>query len=302
MTDFSPPIKEMIDKYKSVSIGELDKLREILQQAALLGLYRTHFFKHAAFYGGTALRILYGLNRFSEDLDFSLLKKDPDFNIDPFLTGLQQEMMGMGFDVKIIEKEKSQATGILSAFLKTNTLDLILQIKKHSTIGHLHPEQKLKIKLEIDTDPPMGFRTTFALVKEPTPFQVVTYHLSDLFAGKMHAILYRAWKNRIKGRDWFDFIWFIQKGVPLSFSHLQKRIDHVGGPSLKDRESLFQLLREKIHSIDWELAKKDVRSFIADHRIIEAWSPSFFLSLIEHLQIESSTSKRSCHKRSVIKN
>jgi predicted nucleotidyltransferase component of viral defense system len=279
-------IKEMMDRYKNVPISDLDKLREILQQSALLGLYRTHFFKHAAFYGGTALRILYGLNRFSEDLDFSLLEKNPHFDFDPFLTGLQQEMVAMGFDVIVEEKEKKQSTGILSAFLKTNTLNLFLQIREHQTVGNLHPDQKLKIKLEIDVDPPLGFRTAFALVKEPTPFQVVTYQLSDLFAGKMHALLYRAWKNRVKGRDWFDLIWFIQKGTPLNFSHLQERIKHVGQPAIESTEQFFTQLREKINSIDWDLAKKDVRGFIADPRLIEPWSPSFFLSLIEHLKLE----------------
>lgn len=279
-------IKEMMERYKNVPISNYDKLREILQQAALLGLYRTHFFKHAAFYGGTALRILYGLNRFSEDLDFSLLEQNPHFNFDPFLAGLQQEMIAMGFDITVEEKEKKESTGILSAFLKTNTLNLLLQMREHPNMGTLHPDQKLKIKLEIDIDPPLGFRTAAALIREPTAFQVVTYHLNDLFAGKMHAILYRAWKNRVKGRDWFDLIWFIQKGIPLNFLHLQERIKHVGQLLPESSDHFLILLREKINSIDWDLAKKDVQGFIADPRLIEPWSPSFFLSLIEHLKIE----------------
>lgn len=279
-------LQEMLGRYKNVPISEYDKLREILQQSALLGLYRTHFFKHAAFYGGTALRILYGLNRFSEDLDFSLLEKNPNFDFDPFLVGLRQEMVAMGFDVTVEKKEKKEATGIVSAFLKTNTLNLLLQMHEHQKRGTLHPDQQLKIKLEIDIDPPWGFRTVAALVKEPTPFQIVTYHLSDLFAGKMHAILYRAWKNRIKGRDWFDLIWFIQRETPLNLTHLQERIEHVGELPPENIEQFFSRLRDKIHSIDWELAKKDVRGFIADPRLIESWSSSFFLSLIEHLKIE----------------
>jgi predicted nucleotidyltransferase component of viral defense system len=282
-------LKEMMDRYKNVPISDLDKLREILQQCALLGLYRTHFFKHAAFYGGTALRILFGLERFSEDLDFSLFEKNAHFDFEPFLNGLQQEMLAMGFDVSVEEKEKTHQSGTLSAFLKTNTLNLLLQIREHNKVWNLHPDQKLKIKIEIDTDPPLGFRTVSALVKEPTPFQIVTYHLSDLFAGKMHAILYRAWKNRVKGRDWFDLIWFIQKGTPLNLSHLQERIKHTDEPPLKDEEDLSRRLREKITHIDWELAKKDVRSFVTDPRLIEPWSASFFTSLIEHLTFEKTT-------------
>lgn len=278
--------KEMMDRYKNVPISDLDKLREILQHSALLGLYRTHFFKHAAFYGGTALRILHGLNRFSEDLDFSLLEKNPQFDFDPFLTGLQQEMKGMGFDITVEEKQKKESTGILSAFLKTNTLQLLIGFEEHNKFKNVHPEHKLKIKLEIDVDPPLGFRTNLALVKEPTPFQVVSYHLSDLFAGKMHAILYRAWKNRVKGRDWFDLIWFIQKRIPLNFKHLQQRLRHIGDPVPKNPEEFFATLRKKINSVDWELAKKDIRGFIADPRLIEPWSSTFFTDLIEHLPIE----------------
>lgn len=280
-------IKEMMDRYKNVPISDLDKLREILQQSALLGLYRTHFFKHAAFYGGTALRILHGLNRFSEDLDFSLLAPNPYFDFDPFLSGLKQEMTSMGFDITVEEKEKKEATGILSAFLKATTLNLLVEFHEHKKITGIHPDQKLKIKIEIDIDPPLGFRTVAALVTEPTPFQIVTYHLSDLFAGKMHAILYRAWKNRVKGRDWFDLIWFIQKEVPLNFTHLQERIKHVGNPLPQNLDQFIHLLRQKIQSIDWELAKKDVRGFIPDPRVIEPWSASFFLNLIEHLKFDT---------------
>lgn len=279
-------VKEMMERYKNVPISELDKLREILQQAALLGLYRTSFFKHAAFYGGTALRILHGLNRFSEDLDFTLLEKNPGFNFEPFLVGLQQEMSAMGFDTTIEEKAKAESTGILSAFLKTNTLNLLIGLQEHTKRMNVHPEQKLKIKLEIDVDPPLGFRKIYALVKEPAPFQVLSLHLSDLFAGKMHAILYRAWKNRVKGRDWFDLIWYIQKDILLNFQHLQDRIQHVGNPLPHTVDAFLKLLREKIHSIDWDMAKKDVRPFISDQRLIDPWSAEFFLNLIGHLKFE----------------
>lgn len=279
-------IKDMLSHYKNIKVNETDKLREILQQAALLGLYRTRFFDHAAFYGGTALRILHGLNRFSEDLDFSLLKSNPTFDFNPFLEGLEREMEGMGFHVAVAEKQKNQSTGILSAFLKMNTLDLLLTIQDKDHIAGVHSDQKLKIKLEIDVDPPLGFRTISMLVREPTPFHVLSYHLSDLFAGKMHATLYRAWKNRIKGRDWFDLIWFIQKDIPLSLSHLNQRLKHLNQKEFHDQADLFHFLTKKINSIDWDLAKKDVYGFIADPRIIEAWSPKFFLDIIQYLKIE----------------
>ncbi len=280
-------VKEMLESYKNVAVSELDKLREILQQAALLGLYRSHFFDHAAFYGGTALRILWGLGRFSEDLDFSLLKKDAAFDLSPFLDGLEKEMESMGFRVKVAEKEKSKKTGVLSAFLKTSTIDLLLSIEERNRPKNIHPEQQLKIKLEIDTDPPPGFRTTLMLVREPSPFHVLSYQLQDLFAGKMHAILFRAWKNRVKGRDWFDLVWFIQKAIPLNLRHLNQRLDHLGQSTISSREKLLETLEEKIRTIDWGLAKKDVRAFIPDPRTIEAWSPKFFSDLLQFLKIEN---------------
>ncbi len=279
---------DMFNSYKNIQISEPIKIREILQQAALLGLYRAKFFDEAAFYGGTALRILYGMNRFSEDLDFSLLTPNPSFNFAPFLHSLEKEMLSMGFQVSIIEKEKDQYTGILSAFLKTNTLGMLLSMQPQNRISGIHPEQKIKIKIEIDVEPPPGFRTASVLVHEPAPFHVRTFHLSDLFAGKMHACIWRAWKQRVKGRDWFDFIWFIQKKIPLHFAHFKRIMAHVAQAqeTINTPEDFQTILREKIQSINWELAKKDVESFIVDPKSIEIWSAQFFLELAEHLQLE----------------
>jgi len=282
----NPSIKEILESYKNIHVSETEKLREILQQSALLGLYRANFFSHAAFYGGTALRILYGMNRFSEDMDFSLLHPNANFDFQPFLHSLEREMQSMGFEVTVTKKEKNQFTGILSAFLKTNTLDLLLTISPKDYRGKIHPEQMLKIKIEVDTDPPPGFRTVSRVVHEPTPFQVLTYHQGDLFAGKLHACLFRAWKNRVKGRDWFDFTWFIQKNIPLNFEHFKRLAKHIGDREFTRVEDLFTELCQKVTSIDWELAKKDVEQFILDPRVIAPWSPELFLGLIDHMKVE----------------
>lgn len=282
---FDDSIKKMLSVY-SDNVSQIDKLREVLQQTALLGLARHQFFEHAAFYGGTALRILYGLDRYSEDLDFTLLRPNPDFNFVPFLDGMHQELKAMGFELEVIERKKNLETGILSAFLKVNTLSLILSI--HEKVKGIHPDQKLQIKLEIDTDPPLSnLSLESKLVKNPIPFYVITYSLPDLFAGKMHAVLCRNWQKRIKGRDWYDLIWYIQKEVPVNLSHLRARMIQTKHLQLNEKfgeKELLERLHNKIDSIDWKMAKSDVVSFIADEHRLDIWSSQFFHDLVAYLR------------------
>ncbi len=278
----------MINQYSDSRINEETKLREILQQAALLGLERHGFFEKAAFYGGTALRILYGLDRFSEDLDFTLFKPDLDFDFIFYLEGMKKELSSFGFEIDVMKKMKTVDTTILSAFMKANTIQLYLTINEETKkINH---NAKIQIKIEVDIDPPPRFRVTNQLVVNPINFYVNTLHQSDLFAGKMHAILYRAWKNRVKGRDWFDLIWYLQKNIPLSLRYLESCMHQAGNLKLNeqlDRAQVLTLLKNKIQQIDWESAKADVRTFIADPERLKIWSPQFFSDIIEHLKVES---------------
>jgi predicted nucleotidyltransferase component of viral defense system len=279
-------IKTMINQYQNSRINEETKLREILQQTALLGLERHGFFEKAAFYGGTALRILYGLDRFSEDLDFTLLKPNPHFDLVPYLEGMKKELSSFGFEMDVTKKTKTAETNILSAFMKANAIQLYLTIGEE-TRGINH-NAKIQIKLEVDIDPPPHFRVTNQLVTNPTNFYVITLHQSDLFAGKMHAILYRAWKGRVKGRDWFDLIWYIQKNIPLGLRYLASCMSQAGNLSPGEqlnRDRVLELLKAKIQQIDWESAKADVRTFIADPGRLEIWTPRFFLDIIEHLKV-----------------
>jgi hypothetical protein len=285
-----PAIQDMISKYRDSSLKQKDILREILQQSALLGLSRLQFFEHAAFYGGTALRILYGLDRFSEDLDFSLLKPEPEFNFQPFLEGLEREMEAFGFRVEVTAKK--EVPPILSAFVKGNTLNLLLTIAERGREPKgVPPEEKIRIKLEIDTNPPPGFTVETKLVLNPIPFYVLTYAPEDLFAGKMHAILCRSWKERVKGRDWYDLIWFVQRGIPVHLSHLTQRMQqsqHVPKGEELSPEKLLALFREKIAAIDWERARADVRPFLQDPHAVDIWSQGFFFDLLVHLKTQQS--------------
>ena len=213
-------IKSIFNRYDKSKISEQTKIREILQQTALLGLERQGFFEKAAFYGGTALRILYGLDRFSEDLDFTLLKPNDNFDFTPFLEGMRRELSSFGFNMEVTKKVKSVETSIVSAFMKMNTIELYLTIGEETKAKSVTHNKKIQIKLEVDINPPPHVRFENHLVLNPVTFYVLTLHKSDLFAGKMSAILYRSWKGRVKGRDWYDLIWYIQNKVPLSLSYL----------------------------------------------------------------------------------
>lgn len=284
----NPNIKSLFNRYQNTKIKEQTKIREILQQTALLGLQRHNFFEKAAFYGGTALRILYGLDRFSEDLDFTLLQPNPTFDFTPFLEDMKNELSSFGFTLEVNKKTKNIESNIVSAFMKINTIQLYLIIGEE-TKNIIHNE-KIHIKLEVDIDPPLHFRTENHLVLNPFPFYVLTLHKSDLFAGKMHAILNRNWKGRIKGRDWYDLIWYIQNNIPLSLTYLEscmKQAEQLNSKDSLSKDNVLNLLEKKIQTIDWDAAKADVRAFIADPQKIEIWSPQFFLDLILHLQTEN---------------
>jgi predicted nucleotidyltransferase component of viral defense system len=285
-------IKNMISQYQTQKVNDQTKIREILQQTALLGLERQGFFEKAAFYGGTALRILYGLDRFSEDLDFTLLKAEPNFDFAPFLDGMKKELASFGFEMEVTKKSKNIETSIVSAFMKMNTIKLYLAIgdeQKSKTVNH---NEKIQIKLEVDIDPPVHFRLENRIVTNPTSFHVLTLHRSDLFAGKMHAILYRAWKGRVKGRDWYDLLWYLQNKVPLGLGYLESCMRQAG--NLKayeslDRERVLELLQNKIQEVNWESAKDDMRAFIADTDRLNIWSPEFFSNVVGHLLVERYT-------------
>lgn len=286
----NPAILTMLERYKCVTAKDYENaLKEIMQEIALLGLWRAKFFEHAAFYGGTALRILYELDRFSEDLDFSLLKPNADFSLSPYLKAIQTELNGMGFSVTVTEKEKSVDPGVDSAFIKAGTKEHLLKIKVPDQIAdRAHNNALLNIKLEVDTDPPGGFDTEAKTLLQPIPFSVNTYKRPDLFAGKLHAILQRNWKGgRIKGRDYYDYVWHVARDIPVRLGHLEQRLRQSGGwtkDAPLDHASLLELLRNKFREIDVMAAKKDVLPFLRDPAAVELWSAEFFESLLPRLK------------------
>ena len=282
-------MKEWIDQYQPKNEEDvLSAMREIMQEIALAGLSRTDFFDHAAFYGGTALRIFYGLDRFSEDLDFSLLEVDPSFTLEPYFSAVIDEFEAQGIKVSIREKEKKNPSAVESAFLKTETIwkELILEDVIKQT--GIKSNKSVKIKIEVDRKPPLGFETEQKLLLRPFSFYVKCFVKQSLFAGKMHALLFRKWQTRVKGRDWYDMEWYIRKGIPLNVPHfLQRAIDT--GDWTKETinpDQIKDLLRDKIRSVSINSVKEDVVRFIPDGRVLEIWSADYFLDLIENLKFQ----------------
>ncbi len=285
----SPAILKMLDRYQcETETDYTNALKEIIQEVALTGLWRSGFFEKAAFYGGTALRIFHGLDRFSEDLDFSLLEPDADFAIETMERAIQNELEALGFTVDIERKIKREEANIRSSFIKANTIQHLIAIGIPEAVQkqcHLH--SKLKVKFEIDIDPPGGFQTESLIHLQPTPFSARVYAPSDLFAGKLHALLCRTWKKRVKGRDWYDFVWYVGQRIPLRLHHLKQRMiqtSHID-PEVPFNIDQFQgLLAEKIESLSIEAAKSDVLPFVKDPRSLDLWSKTFFLEVARRIE------------------
>ena len=237
---------------------------------------KPHIFDKAAFYGGTCLRIFYGLPRFSEDLDFSLLKADPAFRLAPYFAALRQEFAALGFEVEITEKQKTAVTDIASAFLKKSSSLYDINVQG---------QRALKIKFEVDTDPPQLFLSEQKLLLQPYSFYVNCFALPDLYAGKMHALLFRKWKNRVKGRDWFDFEWYVRRSVTLNLSHFAERARQSGhwqGGAL-GQEKFLAMLQDRIASLDIASARSDVLPFVREPAGLEIWSKDYFAQLAQRI-------------------
>jgi len=274
-------------KYARIE-DNVNALREILQQLALLGLWRSKFFEQAAFYGGSALRVLYGLERFSEDLDFSLLTPEPEFSLGVYGSALERELAGFGFEVSFVPVKETRQSRIESAFLKTNTLKRMVFIQAdRSLLRGLQSEQRLKVRLEVDVDTPGGFETEAKPLLQPVPFAVRTYRLPDLFAGKMHALLCRRWRTRVKGRDWYDFVWYVANYPRLYLSHLEQRMRQSGDYTAEgplSPEALREMLLGAVRNLDVDKAREEVLPFLLDRRSIAIWSADFFASLVDKVK------------------
>jgi hypothetical protein len=275
------PVQMMFERYHCQTNDERrDALKEIVQEIALVALDRAHFFTRAAFYGGTALRIFHGLERFSEDLDFSLAEPDPSFNLGAYLDAVRDELGSYGFEMAVEQKQKSASTAIQSAFIKGGTLIHLIKIGSITPpVSGIPKNEQLKIKIELDTDPPPGATYEVKYRLAPIPYSVRLYDQPSLFAGKLHALLCRNWKSRAKGRDFFDYLWYLSNDIPINTIHFEARMRQ-GGYWKKTqpitRSDILALLEARFASVDYEQIKADVAPFIRDTRPLDLWSADFF--------------------------
>ena len=266
-------VDQMLQKYNLDTNEDASlALRQVMQEIALAGLQRGGFFEKAAFYGGTCLRIFEGLPRFSEDLDFSLLQPDTRFSFEPYFKTLRQEFASFGLEVVLSEKKKTLQTDIASAFLKNTSTVYDLNVIGNKTI---------KIKFEVDTNPPLLFATSERLLIQPYSFYVKCFALPDLFAGKMHALMYRRWGNRVKGRDWYDFEWYVRQGIPLNLLHFAERARQSGDLQTEHLDSaiFLEMLQSHVKSLNVSSAIDDVVRYLRDPESLKIWSADYFLHL-----------------------
>lgn len=262
--------ERMISQYPQKTAGDRrNATYEVMQQVVLAGLYRGGFFEHAAFYGGTCLRLFHGVERYSEDMDFSLLKKDENFSLERYFPAIIDECRLLGRDVEITRKDKRTFGKVESAFLKdtTDVYNITFQTEK-----------SIRIKIEVDTMPPLQFDIEQQLLLQPFSFMVRCFTLPCLFAGKMHALLFRQWKSRVKGRDWYDFEWYVRTAVPLNFAHLQARVKEFNGMDI-DREQFQAMLKERLSQTDIRQVKADVLPFVKNSHELDIWSNDYFVQL-----------------------
>lgn len=260
-------------------IDQENALKEITQEIALMALSRAGFFRVAAFQGGTCLRILYGLERFSEDLDFILEKPDDQFEWDRYVREMQEEFSAYDFILEVQDRKKTNSVRI--AFLKADSAGGLLVLKDSRT-----NKPKLKIKLEIDVNPPAGSSYELKYLDFPLPYSIHAQDLPSLFAGKCHALLCRKY---VKGRDWYDFIWYVARETPVNFILLSNALYQAGPWQQKNinitPKWLLKELKTKITTMDWQTVKTDVARFLRPRELatLDLWSKEFFLSLLGKL-------------------
>lgn len=281
-------IQNMLAKYNIKNkTDETNAMKEIIQEIVLCGLSRGGFFDVAAFYGGTALRIFYGLNRFSEDLDFALLKPDKEFDLSKYFSYIEKEVESYGLNLTITTKQKTKESNITSAFLKGDTKEHILKFFPNENMKNVTSLKDIKIKFEVDVNPPSGAEYEFKYKLLPSPHQIRLYDESSLFAGKIHAVLCRGWNNRVKGRDLYDYIFYLSKNTKVNIELVkQKLIDSKvdGVDNSFDVSKLKSMLNEKFNQINYVEAKEDILPFIEDTDSLNLWSEEFFTEITNELK------------------
>ena len=263
--------------------------REVLQNVVLNGLSRGNFFKHAAFQGGTALRIIYSLERFSEDLDFVLFEKEDDFKLERYVHYVESEISSYGLQVNTKFRDNA-ATGTSSGEVRCNMKEVVMVIGfPEGLVRGIHRDELLRIKIDVDTNPPAG--ANYQKISRPLPINhyLCVLDKPSLFAGKISAVIGRGWKKRVKGRDFYDYLWYVKEKVPVNMAYLKNNLEREGiidkGVDF-DLDVLKELLTARFKSIDYDSAIKDIKSYLLDNTSIPDWNSELFLNTLDKLTFQ----------------
>lgn len=277
-------IEEIIRSFNPKTINENKSiLREIVQSIVLVGLSRADFFKKASFYGGTALRIFYNLNRYSEDLDFTLNEVNNNFSIEPYVDSIKKVASSYGLELEVSIKKKQISSPVESAFAKVNTYQTFIDLKlNEELIRILHKDEVIKVKFEIDCEPALGFTTENKWLDMPEFAPVIVLDEASLFAGKIHAILCRNYKNNVKGRDYYDYLFYLKRGIRPNLQYLKNKLVNTG--KLKETDSfdtniLKEMLINRFEQVDFEQAKKDAERFIINDENLSYYNKDLFVQM-----------------------
>lgn len=281
-------IKQLIDYRKPKTLQETKlALREILQEIVLIGLANGGFFEKASFYGGTALRIFYGLNRYSEDLDFTLKGKDETFSLVPYFKPVSELASSYGLNLEIQDKSKATPTIIESAFAKLNTYQVFFNLRLNDDFANLlHKDETIKVKFEVDRAPSVGFNSEIHWIDEPEYAPISVLNESSLFSGKLHAVLCRNYKDNVKGRDYYDYLFYAKKGITPNLSYLRNKLIDSGKLKEKDgfdMEVLKGMLLERFETVDFDKAKEDAKKFLRSNEDLRYFNKELFIATLRKL-------------------
>ena len=280
-------LEQMVEAYQPKNNEEKrNVVKEVMQEITLCALSKAGFFDVAAFYGGTALRIFYGLDRFSEDLDFSLMMKNKDFDLSTYVPSLKRIVQSFGLNVEVEIKHKTLDSAIQSAFLKGDTIEQFLLFYPNDLVTGINKNEKVKIKFEIDTMPASlaTYERKYRLL--PMPYSIKLYDEASLFSGKIHAVICRSWKSRVKGRDLYDYVFYLTRNTKFNLDHLREKLiesHYISQEDKFDVDFVKALLIARFNEIDFNDAKKDVLPFITDTSILDIWSKEFFIAITSQL-------------------
>lgn len=281
-------IEQLIQKYNPRNTEEVkNAIKEIIQTIVLIGLSRSNFFSKASFYGGTALRIFYGLNRYSEDLDFTLNAADESFSLTPYVQSIINVAKSYGIDLNVEVKSKKIETPVESAFIKLNTYQTFISFSIDERLtSRLHKDELIEVKFEVDCNPSLGFNVESKWITEPELASINVLDIESLFSGKLHAILCRNYKNRVKGRDFYDFIFYINKKVKPNLNYLKNKLIE---SNILDKDAVFtieilkEMLVQRFKQIDFKQVRDDAQKFVMKNEDLSLYCKKLFIDCVNKM-------------------